>query len=82
MYRISPAAHNDLLDIWIYISERATDEQADGLIEQIGDTCSMLSRNPHTGRLREELSEGIRSFPIGRYLLFYDIVLDNDIVIH
>lgn len=29
------------------------------------------------GRLRDELTEGLRSFPVGRYVIFYRIVQDG-----
>ena len=31
----------------------------------------MLARSPHLGRSREELGPGLRSFPVGDYLIFY-----------
>jgi toxin ParE1/3/4 len=31
----------------------------------------MLARTPRMGRVRDELAPGLRSFPIGDYLIFY-----------
>ena len=37
----------------------------------------MLARQPGIGRRREELQDGIRSFPVGRYLVFYLVIPDG-----
>jgi len=34
----------------------------------------VLSRQPGSGRHREELAAGIQSFPFGRYIIFYRAV--------
>jgi len=31
----------------------------------------MLAEQPAMGRVREELLHGLRSFPVGRYVIFY-----------
>ena len=56
MIHISPAAQIDLIKIWIYISERVTDTQADGLIDLIENTFTLLSENQHAGLRREDIS--------------------------
>ena len=33
----------------------------------------MLGDNPKAGRERPELNEGLRSFPLGSYLIFYRV---------
>ena len=30
-----------------------------------------LASHPNLGRSRDELAEGLRSFPVGRYVIFY-----------
>lgn len=66
----SPQAHLDLLDIWSYIAEGALDA-ADRVIDSIAETCEMLAELPGMGRKRYELSRGLRSFPVGRHVIFY-----------
>ena len=68
--RISDAAYSDLTDIWIYISE-GSPEIADGVLNKIYEKCELVAQNPFIGRDRAELHEGLRSFPIQRYLIFY-----------
>jgi toxin ParE1/3/4 len=69
-FRKRPQADIDLDSIWSYIAVdnvRAADEQ----IERIGEVFEMLVQNPLAGRERTELQPGLRSFPVGSYLVFY-----------
>jgi toxin ParE1/3/4 len=70
---ISDEAVADLVDIWTYIAEGSS-ERADSFVDKIYDTCTSLTENPMMGRDRGELVEGIRSLPVGRYLIFYRLV--------
>ena len=69
---LSPAAVRDHEEIWLYV---AADKPgaADRLIDALTERCQALARNPHMGRERDELREGLRSFPHGRYVIFYRI---------
>lgn len=44
---------------------------ADKLLDDMGDTMRRLAQQPLMGRARIELAEGLRSFSVGRYVLFY-----------
>jgi toxin ParE1/3/4 len=63
-------AERDLDDIWFYIASDNI-RAADALIESIDQRCRLLLEQPMMGRARSELSPGVRSFPVGRYVLFY-----------
>ena len=63
-------AHRDLLKIWVYLAENSF-ETADRILDAIDRTCRMLADNPSAGRSREELAPGIRSFPSGKYIVYY-----------
>ena len=39
--------------------------------KRLRDVFSLLSENPRIGRERNDISEGLRSFPVGAYLIFY-----------
>ena len=65
-----PQAEIDLLDIWSFISQDSF-EAADRFLEWLKDNFTFLAENPMAGRAREELLPGLRSFPAGRYLVFY-----------
>jgi len=66
----------DTLEIWEYI---AADNiaAADALVDKLEDRLAMLTASPEAGRARPEFTEGMRSFPIGNYVLFYRPVTDG-----
>jgi toxin ParE1/3/4 len=69
--RRRPLASDDIAEIWDHIADdslRAADRWIDQLDEQFG----LLASQPLMGRAREELSPGLRSFPFGRYVIFYE----------
>ena len=65
-----PRAKTDLVEIWDYIADDS-EARADAFIETIDQKFHALARRPNMGRLRDELAEGLRSFPVGRYVIFY-----------
>ncbi len=72
-----PLAEADILEIWDYIADdslAATDRWVDRLDEQF----RLLAAQPMMGRARDELAPGVRSFPFGRYVVFY-VPLDDGI---
>ena len=69
-FRKRPQADADLDSIWSYIALdnlRAANDQ----IDRIGEVFEMLVQNPLAGRERPELQMGLRSFPVGSFLVFY-----------
>jgi len=68
-----PLAKVDLADIWDYIAED-NESRADAFIDAIDQKFHVLAEQPAIGRARDELAEGIRSFPIGQYIIFYQPV--------
>ena len=72
MLRVTKTAQaaQDLEDIWFHI---AVDNMvaADALLDAIDDRCRVLVRQPMMGRARPELASGVRSFTVGRYVVFY-----------
>ena len=69
-YRVSDAARADLDDIWFYIAQDNVDA-ADKIIRAMVSKFSKLASMPHMGRTRSELSAGLRSFVVARYVIFY-----------
>lgn len=70
--RITRGAEADLAEIWTYVAEDSV-ENADGFVEKVEHTIKTLQRSPYAGRLRDELGSGVRSFSLGRYLVFYRV---------
>jgi toxin ParE1/3/4 len=76
LYRLSKEAEQDLEDIWVYLGERnsiASDLQ----IAKILDRFPMLAKFPTMGVSQERWLEGLRSFPVKPYIVFYILIPDG-----
>lgn len=80
-YTLSLEAREDIIGIWLYLSENASEAIADRQLERIYDSCVKLAQNPYTGRSRSELKENLRSFPENPYIIFYTVEGQQDIVV-
>ena len=69
-YRYSSDANTDVEEIALYIFD-LNPVAAHHFLNALEETCELLAEHPLIGRLRQELGEGIRSFPVGNYLIFY-----------
>jgi toxin ParE1/3/4 len=67
---VRPRALLDLVDIWAYIAEDSV-RHADRFAALIHNQLRALARQPSMGRSRPELATDLRSFPVGRYVIFY-----------
>lgn len=69
-------AESDIEDLWVYI---ATDnpQAADRILDDIEAKCRLIATQPNMGRLRSELAPGLRSFPVGRYIILYQSLPDG-----
>jgi toxin ParE1/3/4 len=66
-------ANDDLAEIWDYIADNS-ETQANLFIDLIDQKLRLLAEQPNLGRARGELAENMRSFPIGRYVVFYIVM--------
>ncbi|MHC2623751.1 toxin ParE1/3/4 [Bradyrhizobium huanghuaihaiense] len=69
-FRKAPQADLDLDSIWDFIASDSV-RSADKQVARIGEIFEMLLENPLAGRERRELRAGLRSFPVGNYVIFY-----------
>ena len=72
----TPQADDDLWEILVYIA-RDNEDAAFRLIDAIDERFEMLARFPMGGQARPELLPNLRSFPVGRYLIFYRPIEDG-----
>jgi toxin ParE1/3/4 len=70
LVRQSRLAAADLLELWVHIARDNVDA-ADRLLDRIDEVCTKLAASPELGRSRDELAPGLRSFPVGRSIIFY-----------
>jgi toxin ParE1/3/4 len=71
-HRLSPEAEADLDEIWLHVAhETGKIEIADRIIDNITERFWLLGQRPHVGRARDDLGPGLRSFPVGGYIILY-----------
>jgi toxin ParE1/3/4 len=68
--RRKPLAAEDVLDIWEHIASDSL-RTADKVVDRFEEIFAMLSSHPDMGRARPELGDGLKSFPDGRFVIFY-----------
>jgi toxin ParE1/3/4 len=72
-------ARDDIKEIWLYIAEDSF-AAADRVMLSIHEKCESIAQTPSIGRERPELADGVKSFPIGKYLIFYHTDNDSTII--
>ena len=73
-HSLSPRAQADIDDIAYYVSvESGSLETAHRFLESIYRRFLLLGQYPHAGRRRDDLRSGVRSFPIGEYVVLYRV---------
>jgi toxin ParE1/3/4 len=79
-YRTTRFADQDLVEIWRYI---AADNPAAAtrLLDDVDKKFAMLARQPLIGEIRDEVRPGLRSFPVGSYVIYYTIDDDETVVV-
>mgnify|MGYP006381028261 CR=1 FL=1 len=66
-----PLAAEDIAGIWDHIADDSL-RAADRWVDRLDAQLCLLATQPLMGRARDELSPGLRSFPFGRYVIFYE----------
>jgi antitoxin ParD1/3/4/toxin ParE1/3/4 len=73
-YVVSPAAEQDILEIWLYLATQASIEFADQVESELFADFELLRRNPRIGHKREDLTNlpvlFYRAFPYP-YMIIY-----------
>jgi toxin ParE1/3/4 len=80
-HRLAPQAKADLEDLayYVFVESRSLDI-ADRLIESISERFLLLGTHPRAGRRRDDLRPGLRTFPVGDFLVLYRVE-GNDVLI-
>ena len=83
-HRVAPKAEADLDEIWYYTAtESQSIEIAGRLVDFITARFLYLASYPHLGRRRDEgLRPGLRSFPIGEYVIIYRVEAEDVLILH
>jgi toxin ParE1/3/4 len=67
---VTDRAVEDLDDIWFYIALDNV-SAADRTVSMLRAKAQSLAEKPGLGPARDELSPGLRSFPVGKYVILY-----------
>jgi len=66
----TPAAENDLVDIWLAIAEDSP-RAADHFLDAIAERILQLAEFPESGPRRPDIGVDARALTIGNYLILY-----------
>ena len=80
-YKLTNKAVEDLTDIWNYTFEKWSEKQADKYYQMLIDNFAEIARNTSMGKSYSDIINNILGFRVGRHIIFYRIVLENDIEI-
>src|SRR5258708_35113775 len=81
--RVTSEAAAELDNIWYYVvKESGSIDIADRLIDSVSARFYLLACHPHVGRRRDEdLRPGLRSFPVGEYVIIYRLEKDDALIL-
>ena len=65
-----PLADDDLVAAWLHIAAE-NPIAADEYLDRIQHVCSLIADNPEMGVDRNEIKDGVRSFPVDNHVIFY-----------
>lgn len=76
-YQLSPLAEADLRAIAASTIAKWGSDQARTYLENLERTLLALAANPGSGRPRDEIHVGAKSFPSGKHVIFYRIAVSG-----
>jgi len=81
-HRLSTAAVDDLVEVWSYVALESSATTADRLIDSIAERFTLIAAFPQLGRRRNhDLGLEVRSFPVGEYVIFYEIEHEDVLIL-
>jgi toxin ParE1/3/4 len=75
-YSIARLARSDIDGIWDRIA-RDNPAAADRVVDSLHERFLLLGRHPLLGELRPEIRSGLRSFVVGSYVIYCEVVRDR-----
>lgn len=76
-YELSQEADYDLENIFDYTADRFGVDQAVLYVSGFEDVFNHLSNNPKSGRLRNDIRKGLRSFVKESHVIFFRVLEDK-----
>jgi toxin ParE1/3/4 len=78
---ITPRSEADLQEIWNYIAQDSP-VAASRFIGELLQVADRLAQSPRIGRARPKFRKGVRSFPHGNYVIFYEVADNRVRILH
>jgi toxin ParE1/3/4 len=70
--RVAAPAERDLDDIWYRIGvDSGSIEIANGVVDSITEVFPLFAHAPEAGTRRDDIDEGLRGFPVGKYIIYF-----------
>ena len=66
------AAEADLVEVWLQVADEGSPDQADEYISKLQAICELIASQPDMGVNRSDIAKGVRSFPVDRYVIYYE----------
>ena len=66
------AAEADLVEVWLQVADDGSLYQADEYISKLQAICDLIASQPDMGLDRADIANGVRSFPVDRYVIYYE----------
>lgn len=79
-FRLTRDAQKDLTTIRRYTVETWGQEQSRTYLQGIRDTIELLAEFPGQGVVRQDVGEGVFSFPCGSHMLYYRLEMKQVVV--
>jgi toxin ParE1/3/4 len=80
-YHTTARAKSDLREIGQFTQHRWGRKSRIEYLARVESACSRLADNPSLGRSRDELSQNVSSFPVGKHLIIYRVEDAGPVVI-
>ena len=75
-YELTQRAHCDLDELDEYLAARNAKAAREFIVRAI-EVFELLAQHPEAGRRRPELKVGVRSFPLGKHIIYYRIAAQH-----
>ena len=66
------AAEADLVEVWLQVADDGDLNRADEYISKSQAICELIASQPDMGLNRPDIANGVRSFPVDRYVIYYE----------
>lgn len=70
-FTLTESAAQDIEEIADYLAAQSSFDSSEKFVRRLNAQLAKIAQFPRIGRSRDEISKGIRSFPMDSYLILY-----------